>query len=126
VPIPGKILVIALNPAFRRSISFALEAEGHVVTSHAILLAPEEGRGYDCVVLDHRAANVVPREAVLDFCAHSPRVILLAGHPEEWLASRVFRVVRTPQVGDELSVAVRTAIDDARSASRAPVLPSIG
>jgi hypothetical protein len=115
----GKVLVITPSPELRKSLAFALEAEGHVVTSHAVLLAPDEGRGYDCVVLDHRAANLVPRDSALDFCAHSPHVILLAGQPDPWLASRVFRVVQTPQRGDALGIAVRAAIDDAKALQKA-------
>lgn len=112
----AKILVIAPNPDLRRSVSFALEAEGLVVTSHAVLLAPDEGRGYDCVVLDHRAVDTVPREAALDFCTRAPHVVLLAGKPEPWLASKVFRVVETPQLGGALSAAVHAAIDSSQAA----------
>jgi hypothetical protein len=111
--LPNRVLVISPNPEFRRSLAFALEAEGYVVTSHAVLLAPDEGRGYDCVVLDHKAANLVPRETALDFCAHSPHIVLLGGRTEKWLSSRVFRAVEIPQKGDALTTAVRAAIDDA-------------
>ncbi len=105
-----RILVIAPDPDLRRSVAFALEAEGHVVTSHATMLGPDEGKSYDCVVLDHKAAKAVPREAVLDFCARSPRIVLLAGAPQPWLVPKVFRVVPTPHLGAALSAAVEQAI----------------
>jgi hypothetical protein len=105
-----RILVIAPDPDLRRSVAFALEAEGHIVTSHATLLGPDEGKVYDCVVLDHKAAKAAPREAVLDFCAHSPRIVLLAGAPQPWLVPKVFRVVQTPHLGAALSSAVQAAL----------------
>jgi DNA-binding NtrC family response regulator len=105
-----RILVIAPNPDLRSSLTFALEAEGYAVTSQAVLLGPDEGRDFDCVVLDHKAAKAQPREAVLDFCAHSPRIVLLAGAPQPWLVARVFTVVQTPHLGEALIAAVRAAI----------------
>jgi DNA-binding NtrC family response regulator len=106
----GRILVIAPNPDLRRSLTFALEAEGYEVAAQATLLGPDEGRDFDCVVLDHKAAKAVPRDAVLDFCAHSPDIVLLAGAPQPWLAAKVFEVVQTPHLGEALTAAVRAAI----------------
>lgn len=106
----GKVLVIAPDPVLRRSLTFALEAEGHVVTAHATLLGADEGRGYDAVVLDHTAATSVPRQAAVDFCARAPRVVLLASHAEPWLATRVFGVVEKPHLGGPLTSAVAAAM----------------
>jgi CheY-like chemotaxis protein len=112
-----RVLVIAPNPDFRRSLAFALEAEGYVVTSHANIPGNDASRGYDCVVLDHKAANG-PRDSIISFCRTSNPVLLLAGSPQPWLASEVSRVVQTPLSGDMLSVAIRSALDS--SASRPP------
>jgi DNA-binding NtrC family response regulator len=106
----GKILVIAASADLRRSLSFALEAEGHVVTSLGELVDPRDARGFDCVVLDHKVAKAVTREAVLAFCAEAPPVILLAGAPQPWLVPQVFHVVETPSLGPALTTAVQDAL----------------
>jgi DNA-binding NtrC family response regulator len=105
----GRILVIAPNSDLRRSLAFALEAEGYVVTTHASIPGSDSSRGYDCVVLDHKAAAGA-RDAVLSFCRSSHPVLLLAGTPQSWLSSEVFNVVPTPLSGDALSAAVRSAV----------------
>ncbi|HHY51298.1 MAG TPA: hypothetical protein GYA10_16320 [Alphaproteobacteria bacterium] len=110
MPSRRRILVIAPDPGVRHSTAFALEAEGHVVTSLAVIPGPDAARGFDCVVLDHKAARSAARETVLAFCAKAPPVVLLAGLPQPWLASVVFRVVQTPVVGEALAAAVRDAI----------------
>lgn len=104
-----RILVIAPNPDLRKSLAFALEADGHVVTTHASIPGRDAARGYDCVVLDHKGA-AGSREAVLSFCHNSPPVLLLAAVPQPWLSREVFEVVPTPLSGDALSQAVRSAI----------------
>jgi FixJ family two-component response regulator len=105
----AKIIVIAPDEMFRHSLSFALEAEGHVVTTHATIVEPEAARGYDCVVLDQKAANLATREAVERFCRSSAPVVLLAGHSPTWLTPRVYRVVQMPPAGEDLAEAVRAA-----------------
>jgi CheY-like chemotaxis protein len=106
----GRILIVAPDPDLRKSVAFALEAEGYEVTSHAVLLGPNEGRDYDCVVLDHKATKTAQRQAVLDFCANAQRVVLLAGSPQPWLLSKVFSLVQTPHLGAALTAAVQAAI----------------
>lgn len=105
-----KILTIAANPDLRRSVAFALRAEGHTVTSREAIVAVDEGRGYDCVVLDHRVARIMPRDLLIEFFSLSPNIVLLAGQPDPGLASRAFRVVETPQLGGNLSAAVAAAV----------------
>jgi hypothetical protein len=92
---------------FRRSVVFALEAEGYVVTSHATL--PPQHMGYDCVVLDHRAAERSGREALLGLFQDA-RIVLLAGRPTPWMVESAFRVVETPQAGNALAAAVSEAV----------------
>jgi hypothetical protein len=105
---PGRVLVIAPNSDFRQSLRFALEAEGYAVTD---VTAIPVGRipAYDAVVLDHKATRG-PRQDVLHFCEQSQPVVLLDGHPQAWLAERIFRAVPTPLRGDALSHAVADAV----------------
>jgi CheY-like chemotaxis protein len=104
----GRVLVIAPDPAFRRSLAFALEAEGHVVTAVPTLPAgPVENQ--DAVVLDHKAATGGV-EPLLFFCRNAPPVVLLAGQPRKGLAEAVFSVVLTPIRGGALVEAVAAAL----------------
>lgn len=102
------ILVIAPNSDYRRSLKFALEAEGYAVTD-AIEIPPAHAGRYDAVVLDHKATRG-PQQEVLDFCEQSQPVVLLAGQPQPWLVGRVFRSVPTPLLGNSLSDAVADAV----------------
>ena len=108
--ITQRLLVIAPDPDLRRSMAFALEAEGYVVTSHAAIPGQHGAQGYDCVVLDHAAARG-PRAAVLAFCRESRAIVLLAGTAQHWLAREVSSVLRTPLAGGGLSDAVRLALE---------------
>jgi hypothetical protein len=67
------------------------------------------------VVLDHKAAKGA-QDSVLAFCRESRPVVLLAGHPQPWLAAEVFRAVPTPLVDGALSVAVADAVGSVRAA----------
>jgi hypothetical protein len=117
VPRP-RILVIAPDPDFRHSLVFALEAEGCIVTSLPEIPSGDV-RGFDAVLLDHRAAKG-SRAMVLEFCRRTSPLILLAGAPEQWPVERAFRVVQTPIVGDALIRAVRDSIQG-RGGQQAPV-----
>ena len=111
----GRILVIAPNSDLRRSLAFALEAEGYVVTTHAGIPGANASRGYDCVVLDHKATGG-SREPILSFCRASRPVLLLSGSPQSWLSGEVFSVVHTPASGDAFLEAVRSAVNAPRHA----------
>jgi hypothetical protein len=111
-----RLLVIAPNPDLRKSLAFALESEGYVVTSHAVIPNEEAGQSYDCVVLDHKAA-IGPREAVLAFANKARCLILLAGTPQPWLLPHVTAIVPTPLRGEALGEAVRDAVSGAASVS---------
>lgn len=105
-----RIMVIAPHADFRRSLAFALETEGYVVTSFAALPGAEAARGYDCVVLDHKAVKDHDRLDVLAFCHGAGPIVLLAGRPQAWLVGAVFRLVPAPIIGEALSGAVKAAI----------------
>ncbi len=107
---PGRVLVIAPNPDLRRSLAFALEAEGYVVTSRDAVLDGGITRGYDCVVLDHKAAAAASRDRAIAFCREAFPVVLLAGTPQPWLLPEVFEAVPTPVIADSLSRAVANAV----------------
>jgi CheY-like chemotaxis protein len=104
----GRILVIAPNSDFRKSLTFALEAEGYA-TAEATTVPSASAETYDAVVLDHKATRGRQQD-VLDFCQQSQPVVLLAGDPQPWLAERVFRAVPTPILGQSLSNAVADAV----------------
>lgn len=105
----GRVLVIAPSIDLRKSLVFALEAEGYVVTSLAVLPPEDVASSCDCVVMDHKATTG-SREAVLAF-VKARCVVLLAGTPQPWLIGHVTAVVPTPLRGDALGQAVRLALD---------------
>jgi FixJ family two-component response regulator len=106
----GKVVVIAVNRDLRKSLAFALQADGYVVTSFATMIEASQAKGFDCVVLDHRVTKTADRDAVLDFCTSAPPIVLLAGTPQHWLLSRVASIVETPHLGAALTAAVGAAI----------------
>lgn len=107
-----RILVLAPEPDLRRSLAFALEAEGYEVVAHAVLLNPGEARDFDSVVVDQKALTVVPRDVALSFCSYAAGIVLLAATPEPWLAAKVFCVLRPPHLGEALVAAVRSALGE--------------
>ncbi len=80
-----------------------------MVTSHADLIGPDSARGYDLVVLDHKAAKGVRPDSVLSLC-RSTSVVLLAGTPQPWLLGSVDYVVQMPILGNAQCTAVREVI----------------
>ena len=105
----GRLLIIAPDDDLRRSLAFALEAEGYAIAAYARIADAPEPEGYDCTVLDHRATSGSAND-VLEFCRHARPVVLLAGTPLPWLDGHVFRVVQKPLLGEPLSRAVRDAL----------------
>jgi hypothetical protein len=94
----------------RNSLRFALEAEGYGVTvreSASGGLPPRPS--YNCIVLDHHAADADPEAARRLAIAFQPVVLLanVAGHP---LSSLMFRTVLKPTLGPALAMAVREAL----------------
>jgi hypothetical protein len=107
----GHILVVAPEIDLRRSLEFALEAEGFVVTSQAQIdfeqALPEHF--YDCIVLD-QAAVTGPRDAVLNFCARMRPILLLSDKPMQWLAQSIAGQVEKPMLGGALAGAIGLAL----------------
>ena len=110
-----RILLVAPDSDLRRSVEFALSAEGCEIISRASIGAREVPSDYDCTVLDHHAAG---GDTVLAarFCRIFAPVVLLANQPIHPLSSDAFRTVVKPFLGAALTTAVR----DALAVPRAP------
>lgn len=116
----GQILVIAPAADLRNSLRFALEAEGYGVTvreSAAGGLPPRPS--YDCIVLDHHAADLDPEAARRLAVAFQPVVMLanLTAHP---LSSLMFRTVLKPMLGPALAHAVKDAVSTRANPTQTP------
>jgi len=106
----GHILVVAPDIDLRRSLAFALEAEGYEVTARAeldVASMPADGP-YDCAVIDH--ASVLQSADAMAFCARSRPVILLSNSPMAWLSEWVAVTVELPVPGGALSAAIQAAM----------------
>lgn len=106
----GHILVIAPDFDLRRSLAFALEAEGYAVTARAEIdiAAMPADRQYDCTVIDHAA--VLQSAYVIAFCERARPVILLSNSPMAWLSEYVAVTVELPVPGGALSAAIQSAV----------------
>jgi DNA-binding response OmpR family regulator len=105
----ARILLVAPDSALRKSLEFALGAEGHDVTTRASVGAHERP-GYDCTVLDqHATGNDGPAAAA--FCANFAPVILLTNDLSHPLAAVAFRTLLKPLLGAALIHAVDAALE---------------
>jgi DNA-binding response OmpR family regulator len=104
------VLVIAPDLDLRRSLQFALEAEGYSVTWRTSVAAmtalPQD---FDCTVVDHHALGNDKSVAQTFLRAFEP-AILLANKPHE-LSTHAFRTILKPHLGAALTLAIREAID---------------
>lgn len=106
----SKLLIIAPDPGFRESLRFALEAEGHAVTTREGLNDPDGNpEDVDCSILDHHAAQGHLPAAIAFAEAMSP-VILLANTGTHPLAAHCFSTVTKPFLGPYLSKAIASAL----------------
>ncbi|GLQ56630.1 hypothetical protein [Devosia nitrariae] len=104
----GRILIVAPEIDLRRSLRFALEAEGYAVTDLPHIKIPPPDLRYDCTVLDRKAA-VGPQADIVDFCRRSDPVILLSEVGIPWLADSIAAVVERPVAGFSLVKAIAKA-----------------
>jgi len=104
-----RLLVIAADADLRRSLQFALEAEGFAVTCRASIAAREIPANYDCTVVDHHVVGSDTKAAAAFFEAFRP-VILLANAPVHPLSPFAFRTLQKPQLGPALSTAIHEAV----------------
>jgi hypothetical protein len=105
----GRILIVAPDLDLRRSLEFALEAEGYDVRSCRTIGDEDHPEAYDCTVLDHRAIPG-PAPEMLAYCRRARPFVLLAGAHLPWLAQEAYAIVQKPLLGAPLSGAVRDAI----------------
>lgn len=104
-----RILIVAPNSDFRRSLQFALESEGYEVTASESLDASPADEA-EVTVIDHHALGKDQDAAIAFVTAHKP-VVLLANAKAHALSPWAFRTVMKPMLGDSLSGAVRQAIE---------------
>lgn len=110
LPTNAKILVVAPDPDFRRSLAFVLEAEGCRVNIVERLpdLDTLSDR-YDCLVIDHRALPAAAQSGTLLASMRTPMVVLVS-HAQDVVARGFERVVVKPFLGHKLVEAVRDAL----------------
>ena len=104
-----RILVVAPDFDLRRSLQFALEAEGYAVTWRASIGATEMPYAFDCTVVDHHALGNDKALAWAFLRAFEP-TILLANAPHD-LSSAAFRTVLKPHLGAALTSAIHDALE---------------
>lgn len=104
-----RILLVAPDSDLRKSLEFALQAEGYEVTSRASIAARLQPGTYDCTVLDHHAIGN-DRKAAASFCSIFAPVILLANEQPHALSPAAFNTLMKPLLGAALSEAIREAI----------------
>lgn len=110
----ARLLLVAPDDEVRRSLVFALEAEGYDVATRADLPErPDIQSRRDCTVLDQRALRPCDREA-LETCLDVSPVVLLVSRPQPWLTVQVSAVVETPITGGAMVRAVEQALHQAQ------------
>lgn len=106
------ILVVAPNDQLRRSIEFALEAEGFGVVSHALLPAANGslGRGhYACLVVDEEA--VTPSAPTWEkLASFAGPVVLLVDKLRAGPEGKAMTLLHKPLLGRSLTETVTGAV----------------
>jgi hypothetical protein len=105
-----RVLIIAADADLRRSVQFALEAEGYIVTCRVSLAAHERPQDFDCTVVDHHVLGSEHRAARAFFQSFSP-VILLANAAPHPLSPWARQTLLKPMLGPALSAAIRGALE---------------
>lgn len=112
--VTGAILVVASDPSFRRSLKFALEADGFVVEAKASLALPSvqgTSPAFACAVVDEGALGRRFGERNIVFGLGVP-VVLLVDERRCLPALRGMTILTKPLAGSDLMEAVRlTALD---------------
>ena len=106
--IPPHILVLAPDSELRRSLQFALEAEGFDVTWRMSISARPMPGEYDCTIIDDHALGADSAAGQRLVRAFAP-VVLLANKLNA-LSPLAFRTILKPHLGAPMIQAVRDAI----------------
>lgn len=113
----GTILVVAPKEEFRRSIAFALEAEGFDVEAHALLasaLASPLAERADCTVVDDHAVNAV-HGGWAALSRFKQRIVLLSNHAEPVTLLPGVKVLLKPLLGRSLTDTVAAVVSEKRA-----------
>lgn len=110
------VLLVVPDSDLRRSLDFALRADGHTVTWRDGLDGTPVATRFDCTILDDHAveANLAQGRGV---CRTLWPVILLADSPAHPLSDAAFRTVLKPMLGPPLSAALSDALRAAHLAT---------
>lgn len=119
-----RLLVIAPDDDLRRSLAFALEAEGYAVTALADTdSAHVIGNGhYACTIVD-QAALAGTEAAIRAFCAAAQPVVLLSNASVTCLPWDGVSVVEKPMLGESLSQAVQRALSHVTDTASPKYIP---
>ena len=107
------ILLIVADSDLRKSLDFALRADGHIVTWRSGLDESPIPMHFDCTILDHHAAGQNLRQGQT-FCRAFWPVILMANTEAHALSGAAFRTVLKPMLGPVLSAAIGDALQARR------------
>jgi hypothetical protein len=103
------VLLVVPDSDLRRSLDFALRAEGHVVTYRSSLDGEPIPAQFDSTILDEQAVGASLKQG-LSFCRAFRPVVLLASSAEHPLSGAAFRTVLKPMLGPALSAALGEAL----------------
>ncbi len=113
------ILLIAAESDLRRSVEFALRADGHQVNCFASIGAHVLPHGFDCTVIDHHAVGKDLTQGMA-FCRAFAPTILLANGASHPLSAHAFRTVFKPTLGPALIAAVHDAVTTRGTTTHSP------
>jgi len=103
------VLLVVPDSDLRRSLDFALRADGHTVSWRDGLDGTPLAAQFDCTILDDLAVGQDLKQG-RSFCQTLRPVILLADNPDHALSAVAFRTVLKPLLGLPLSAALGEAI----------------
>ena len=112
----AQVLLVVPDSDLRRSLDFALRADGHVVTWRDSVDGGPVAAQFDCTILDENAASQNIKQGQ-SFCRTLWPVILLADTPDHELSAVAFRTVLKPMLGPALSAALGEALGAAHLAN---------
>lgn len=106
---PRTVMIVASDEDLRRSIVFALEAEGLPVESMAALTGVPSGDGFGCFVIDEKTLKAEGRSEPVPQTGATPVVLLVEKLPARQQALGM-SVVDKPLLGPALVDAVLAAM----------------